>query len=123
MTSPFELVRCCPHLPQGAVRYTRGERSEDRTLSQPSLDAGAARFFGFAGLYHGVRPLPPADLGRLLAAYCGGRPELVVDLGSGTGLSAGWARGWADAVVGVEPGDDMRATAEAAAPPGVTYRP
>jgi SAM-dependent methyltransferase len=91
-------------------------------VSQSSLDAGAARFSGFAGLYHGVRPLPPGDLGRLLASYCGGRPGLVVDLGSGTGLSSRWAAAWADAVVGVEPSDDMRTTAEAAAPPNVRYR-
>ncbi len=52
------------------------------------------------------------------------RPPLVVDLGSGTGLST---RFWADAadrVVGIEPNDDMRSQASAATTDSsVEYRP
>jgi len=87
-----------------------------------ALHAGAERFSGFADLYDAVRPQPPALLGDLLAAYVGGRPRLVVDLGSGTGLSTRWARTWADEAVGVEPSDDMRTAAAAAATPGVAFR-
>lgn len=80
------------------------------------------RFSGFADLYDTVRPVPPAALGRLLAAYAGTRRPAVVDLGSGTGLSTRWAATWAASVVGVEPNDDMRAVAESRPAPGVTYR-
>ena len=73
-----------------------------------SLDANAHRFSGFADLYDAVRPVPPAALAALITRYAGERPELVVDLGSGTGLSSRWAGTWATAVVGVEPNTDMR---------------
>ncbi|MHB8294072.1 MAG: hypothetical protein ACYDH5_05485 [Acidimicrobiales bacterium] len=69
-----------------------------------SLEAGTSRFSGFAGLYDDVRPLPPRELGDLLSSYCGRRPELVVDLGCGTGLSSRWASAWAQEVVGVGAG-------------------
>jgi SAM-dependent methyltransferase len=77
------------------------------------LDANAARFGGFADLYDDVRPSPPAALGELITRYCGGRPGLAVDLGSGTGLSTAWAATWAERVVGVEPSAGMRTVAAA----------
>jgi SAM-dependent methyltransferase len=83
-----------------------------------------ARFSGFADLYDAHRPSAPARLGPLLARYAatgGSARPVVVDLGSGTGLSSRWAATWAQLVIGVEPNDDMRAVAEAHATPGVTY--
>jgi SAM-dependent methyltransferase len=83
-----------------------------------------ARFSGFADLYDAHRPSVPARLGPLLARYAGvdgSRCAVVVDLGSGTGLSSRWAATWAARVIGVEPNDDMRSVAEARATPGVTY--
>jgi SAM-dependent methyltransferase len=68
----------------------------------------------FAETYERYRPRAPEALLDLLALLAGGRPRLVVDLGSGTGLST---RAWAeraDEVVGVEPSDAMRAVAAAA---------
>ena len=76
-------------------------------MRESSLQAGADRFSGYGDLYDEVRPVPPPELADLLVAYCGHRPELVVDLGSGTGLSTRWAGEWARQVVGVEPSDDM----------------
>lgn len=76
-----------------------------------SLDANARRFSGFADLYDAVRPVPPAVLAEVITRYSGGRPELVVDLGSGTGLSTRWAASWSSDVVGVEPSPDMRVRA------------
>lgn len=90
-------------------------------MGDDALRAGADRFAGCADLYDGVRPVPPAELGEVLATYCGGRPGSVVDLGSGTGLSTRWAASWADAVVGVEPGEDMRAAAAARPVAGTSY--
>ncbi len=78
-----------------------------------SLDANANRFSGFADLYDAVRPVPPTVLAEVIARYAGGRPELVVDLGSGTGLSSRWAASWSNEVIGVEPSADMRARAAA----------
>lgn len=84
--------------------------------------ASRARFSGFADLYDANRPSPPARLGPLLAGYANSARPRVVDLGSGTGLSSRWAAGWARSVIGVEPNDDMRATAESRPAPGVEYR-
>jgi SAM-dependent methyltransferase len=69
---------------------------------------------GFAARYDRFRPRPPAVLLEWLPRLAGvERPALVVDLGSGTGLSTrAWA-GLADEVVGVEPNEAMRAHAEA----------
>jgi SAM-dependent methyltransferase len=68
---------------------------------------------GFADFYDKQRPRPPDVLLDALARYAGGgRLVLVVDLGSGTGLSA---RAWADraaVVVGIEPNPAMLSVAE-----------
>jgi len=70
---------------------------------------------GFAADYDRYRPRPPSVLLELLPRLAGViRPTLVVDLGSGTGLSA---RAWADSaveVVGIEPNQTMRRFAEQA---------
>jgi SAM-dependent methyltransferase len=69
----------------------------------------------FAERYDRVRPRPPAALLELVPPLLGvARPRLVVDLGCGTGLSARFWAGHADAVVGVEPNHAMRAFAERA---------
>jgi SAM-dependent methyltransferase len=67
----------------------------------------------FAESYDRYRPRPPDALLDLLTRLAGvERPALVVDLGSGTGLSARAWSGRADRVVGIEPDDAMRAVAE-----------
>ena len=78
-----------------------------------SLDANARRFSGFADLYDAVRPVPPVVLGEVISRYAGGRPRVVVDLGSGTGLSTRWAGAWASQAIGIEPSGDMREQAAA----------
>jgi SAM-dependent methyltransferase len=90
--------------------------------SRSPLRAGADRFSGFADLYDKVRPTVPGEFGEILSSYFGTRPKLVVDLGSGTGLSCRWASRWADEVVGVEPGDEMRAVAESRDDGNVGFR-
>jgi SAM-dependent methyltransferase len=79
-----------------------------------SLDANAQRFSGFADLYDAVRPVPPTALAVVLKAYAGGTADVVVDLGSGTGLSTRWAASWSGEAIGVEPSADMRERAAAA---------
>ena len=90
-------------------------------MSDRGLQAGADRFGGFGDLYDDVRPVPPVELGELIAAYCGAAPGLVVDLGSGTGLSSRWAARWASRVIGVEPSSDMRDVADRRETTGVSY--
>ena len=71
------------------------------------------RFTGFADTYDDYRPQPPAVVPEILTALAGmERPALVVDLGSGTGLSTRIWAGKATDVVGIEPSDDMRHMAE-----------
>jgi SAM-dependent methyltransferase len=70
---------------------------------------------GFAEHYDWHRPRPPPALLELLPPLAGvDRPSLVVDLGSGTGLSTRFWAERADQVVGVEPNEAMRAFAEKA---------
>jgi ubiquinone/menaquinone biosynthesis C-methylase UbiE len=89
-----------------------------------SPDANAQRFSGFADLYDAVRPVPPQVLADVITSYAGGRPAVVVDLGSGTGLSTRWAANWSSEVIGVEPSDDMRTRAAAVTnDPNVRYVP
>jgi SAM-dependent methyltransferase len=64
---------------------------------------------GFAERYDSVRPRPPLVLRDLLPSLAGvERLKLVVDLGSGTGLSTRFWADRADKVVGVEPQAPMR---------------
>jgi SAM-dependent methyltransferase len=67
----------------------------------------------FPGGYDAHRPAPPAAILDVLCLEAQvDRPRLVVDLGSGTGLSTRVWADRADEVVGVEASDEMRAQAE-----------
>src|SRR5689334_417288 len=69
---------------------------------------------GFADRYEQYRPQPPVALVGLLTQFAGmARPRLVIDLGSGTGLSTMLWAGRADEVVGIEPNPEMRRVATA----------
>jgi ubiquinone/menaquinone biosynthesis C-methylase UbiE len=82
--------------------------------SESSSAPLSAIWTGVAGSYDAYRPRTPVILLDLLPQLAGvKRPHMVVDLGSGTGLSTyAWA-GRADVVLGVEPNADMRRQAEA----------
>ena len=80
------------------------------------LAANVERFMGFAERYDHARPQPPPVLTAILAQLAGApRPALVIDIGSGTGLSTLIWAGRAERAVGVEPSADMRRQAEARA--------
>jgi ubiquinone/menaquinone biosynthesis C-methylase UbiE len=64
---------------------------------------------GKASSYDQVRPTPPPALLDLLTQVIGmSHPALVVDLGSGTGLSTAIWGERAERVIGIEPNADMR---------------
>jgi SAM-dependent methyltransferase len=81
---------------------------------QPAhLAANVERFMGFAARYDAYRPQPPLIIRDILSQLAQApRPALVVDLGSGTGLSTTIWAARAASVVGVEPSADMRRQAE-----------
>lgn len=83
-------------------------------MEAPDFAVTVERFTGFGAQYDEVRPSAPAELADLLLpmAGCAGRAGLVVDLGSGTGLSTRYWEPFADRVIGVEPTDSMRRQAE-----------
>ena len=69
---------------------------------------------GFSAKYQAFRPKPPAALVDMLLRLAGTRrPDLVVDLGSGTGISTRIWAPYARQVIGVEPLPEMRQVAEA----------
>lgn len=102
-----------------------GRRTDFARMEQPANYAATLdRFTGFGAHYDGVRPLPPERLAALLLpmAGVGERAGLVVDLGSGTGLSSRyWAR-HARSVIGIEPTASMREQAEQFEGDNLSYR-
>lgn len=67
---------------------------------------------GFAGSYDLARPTPPPALLDLLTQLISmPRPALIVDVGSGTGLSTAIWGERAERVIGIEPNADMRTQA------------
>jgi ubiquinone/menaquinone biosynthesis C-methylase UbiE len=89
-----------------------------------SVTANVERFSGFAETYDTARPTPPTAIVDLLTRFIRmPRPELVVDVGCGTGLST---RIWTDravSVVGIDPNTDMRRRAQAIqTAPTISYR-
>ena len=70
------------------------------------------RFLGFQELYDAHRPAAPQKVKELLTLYLGKKPELVMDVGCGTGLSTFIWGGAANRVMGIEPNSDMRLKAE-----------
>ncbi len=94
------------------------------TTSPENFSGNIERFTGFADLYDRHRAAPPVALAELAAKLTGvARPALVVDLGSGTGLSTRFWADRAERVIGIEPTPDMRRRAEAATTAkNVSYR-
>jgi ubiquinone/menaquinone biosynthesis C-methylase UbiE len=74
-----------------------------------SMTENSEMWTGAASSYDQARPMPPVALLDLLTQQIRlPRPELVVDLGSGTGLSTAIWGERAERVIGIEPNADMR---------------
>lgn len=77
---------------------------------------GVGRFDDLARIYAAYRPdYPSAALDYLIARARLGPTSVLVDVGSGTGISSRLVAARGVQVVGIEPGDAMRAEAESAA--------
>lgn len=67
----------------------------------------AERFTGFADIYENARPTVPQYPIEKICTYLGKKPDTVVDLGCGTGLSTvAWKQAASD-ITGIEPSADM----------------
>lgn len=75
--------------------------------SQNNID----RFSGFENDYDQHRPKAPTAVITILTSFLGRSPELVADVGCGTGLSSFVWREHAERIIGIEPNDDMRGKA------------
>jgi SAM-dependent methyltransferase len=79
-----------------------------------SHHANIERFSGYADRYDAYRPQPPLVIRDILRQVSQAEHlRLVVDFGSGTGLSTCIWADQADEVIGIEPNADMRRQAEA----------
>ncbi|MHB1485264.1 MAG: class I SAM-dependent methyltransferase [Saccharofermentanales bacterium] len=81
----------------------------------------AERFIGFSDIYENSRPVMPTYPISIIMRYLGYKPDLVVDLGCGTGLSTVIWRGFCNKVIGIEPSDDMRKIAETKSDENVSF--
>jgi len=72
-----------------------------------NLHINADRFSGFADVYESVRPQMPRYAIETVKRYLGKNPDVVVDLGCGTGLSTLVWVGTSDRIIGVDPSLDM----------------
>src|SRR5438045_3467049 len=91
-------------------------------MMSPLSDANpTGRFSGLAEVYAKCRPDYPAEAVDFILARCGLAPGArLVDVGSGTGISARLFARRGLEVIGVEPNADMRRQAAAEPlPPGV----
>jgi ubiquinone/menaquinone biosynthesis C-methylase UbiE len=93
-------------------------------MNRDQVSARVERFSGFADQYDQYRPKPPSIIVDILTQLAGtDEPALVVDIGSGTGLSTRIWAGRAVEVVGIEPNADMRRQAQDATDsPGIRFQ-
>lgn len=72
----------------------------------------ADRFLGFAETYDNARPTMPSYPVEIIHKYLQRKPDTVIDLGCGTGLSTVVWKENCNQVIGVEPSHDMLAVAK-----------
>lgn len=86
-----------------------------------SKQNNADRFSGFADVYENSRPRIPKYPVDIICRYLERTPQLVVDMGCGTGLSTEIWHNVSDKIIGIEPNDDMRSIAEKKASHGMSF--
>lgn len=70
------------------------------------------RFLGFAQLYENSRPTIPDNACNIILNYLEHKPEQIVDLGCGTGLSTLPWLGKCDNIIGIDPNKEMLSIAK-----------
>lgn len=81
-------------------------------IPEGNRQSNVLRFSGYEDTYDQYRPEAPPQVIDILTGYLQQKPNLVVDIGCGTGLSSFVWRNHADRIIGIEPNDDMRGKAE-----------
>ncbi len=81
----------------------------------------ANRFLGFADTYDTARPQMPLYPISVIKDYLGKIPDLVVDLGCGTGLSTLVWQNNCNKIIGIEPSEDMIDVAKAKQMLGIEF--
>jgi SAM-dependent methyltransferase len=88
-------------------------------MTDLSAQNPTGRFSGLAQTYARHRPSYPEAAVDFIVRHCGlGPGSVVIDVGSGTGISARQFAGRGLKVIGIEPNADMRRQAEAEPAPG-----
>ena len=62
--------------------------------------------------YHDIRPVPPTSVIKVVLSWLKENPDVVIDVGCGTGLSTTIWKDIAKKTIGIEPNDEMRKIAE-----------
>jgi SAM-dependent methyltransferase len=92
--------------------------------TEPGEVPNAARFRGLSGIYARHRPAYPAAAIDFVLERCGLKPgSVLVDVGSGTGISSRLFAARGLEVIGIEPGAEMRGQAEHEPPPAGSIPP
>ncbi len=87
-----------------------------------SIAKNSGRFSGFAGLYDQTRPAMPFYPVEVITRYLGRKPEIVIDLGCGTGLSSSVWKNRCEELVGIDPSEDMLVVARQKETAGFSFR-
>lgn len=91
-------------------------------MDKTGAEINADRFKGFAKVYDESRPAMPLYPVEVITKYLGRKPQCVVDLGCGTGLSTMVWKDRCGEAVGIEPSAVMLAEAQKKAEGNITFR-
>jgi len=80
------------------------------------------RFLGFVDVYDQARPGMPEYPIEIITKYLNKKADVVVDLGCGSGLSTIVWKNHCNAVIGIEPGDEMFLAASKKADSGISFK-
>lgn len=80
-------------------------------IPEGNRQSNVDRFSGYENTYDQYRPEAPEQVIHILTGYLQQKPNLVVDIGCGTGLSSFVWKDHAHRIIGIEPNDDMRGRA------------
>lgn len=81
-------------------------------IPEGNRQSNVERFSGYEDIYDHFRPEAPEQVVHILTGYLQRNPDLVVDIGCGTGLSSFVWKDHARQIIGIEPSEDMRGKAE-----------